>query len=120
MASIDALRSLLAEVSESTGPSPALDKHIADVLDVVPADAAAPPWTASTEEAVNLFRQLLKKRPMDLVHHPDREQYFCTVKLYGTMPATPPYVVRSAKTAAIAILAAMIETLIAVEIDYWS
>jgi hypothetical protein len=32
----------------------------------------------------------------------------------------PPYAVQLAKTAPMAVLAAMIETLIAVELDYWS
>jgi hypothetical protein len=51
---------------------------------------------------------------------PGRDQYICTVKLHGNMPAPPPYVMRFAKTAAMAVLAAAIEKLIAVEIDDWS
>jgi hypothetical protein len=118
VANIVELRSLLARVSATTGPSRALDQDIAGVL--LSADAVAPPWSASTEEAKKLFKQLLQQRPMDLVHDADRGQYICTVKLYGNMPATAPYVVRLAKTAPVAILAALIETLIAVELDYWS
>ncbi len=56
---------------------------------------------------------------MQIVNAGD-DGYVCTVELYGTMPATPPYAVHFSNTAAMAVLAGLIETLIAVEIDYWS
>jgi hypothetical protein len=101
-------------------PAAELDSDIAGVLNLPPRDAGAPQWSVSAEESTKLFKQPLQERPIDLVHDPDRDQYICSVKLYGTMPATPPYVVRLAKTAPIAVLAAMIDTLMAVELDYWS
>jgi hypothetical protein len=67
-----------------------------------------------------LFKELLPGRPMQIVHHPENERYFCSVELYGKMPATPPCVVQSARTPAMAVMLGMIHTLIAVEIDYWS
>jgi hypothetical protein len=121
MPSIDALRSLLSELKKSAGPSPRLDREIATVLGRSLDGAAAPPqWTASIDEASKLFNELLPGRPMDLVHDPEHNRYFCSVKLYGSMPATAPYVMHSARTAATAVMTAMIETLIALEIDCWS
>jgi hypothetical protein len=44
----------------------------------------------------------------------------CAVKLYGTVPATPPYAIHIAKTDAMAVFAGLIETVIALEIDVLS
>jgi hypothetical protein len=120
VASIDELRSLLAVVAGTKGPSRELDEEIAGVLGAVPAGAVVPPWSASTEEAMTLFKHFLHERPIHLDHDTDPDQYSCWVKLYGNMPETAPYAVQSATTAPIAVLAAMIDTLIAVKIDHWS
>jgi hypothetical protein len=116
MATIEELRSLLANVRQSA-PSPQLDQNIGAVLGLLPDGAKAPQWTASVEEALNLFNRLLSGRPMEIVPYPERDGYFCTVKLYGSMPATAPCIVHFAKTAAMALMVALIETLLAIEID---
>ena len=120
MATIEELRLLLAKLKSAKAPSPELDGEIAKALHLFPSnERTPPPWTASVDEALNLFHQLLPARPMQIVNAGD-DGYVCTVELYGTMPATPPYAVHFSNTAAMAVLAGLIETLIAVEIDYWS
>jgi hypothetical protein len=121
MPAIEELRSLLSKLKKSAGPSPRLDQEIGAVLGRSLDGASTPPqWTASIDEASKLFNELLPGRPMDLVPAPEHDGYICSVKLYGSMPATPPCAVHFASTAAMAIMTAMIETLTALEIDFWS
>ncbi|HLH88302.1 MAG TPA: hypothetical protein VKX28_07575 [Xanthobacteraceae bacterium] len=112
---------MLTKMKASNGPSPQLDKDIATVLGRLPGGAEAPPrWTASIDDAMKLFNELLPGRPMEIVPAPGNKGFICSVKLYGSMPATFPYAMHIAKTAAMALMAAMIQTLLAVEIDPWS
>jgi hypothetical protein len=121
MATIEKLRSLLAKLKGAKGPSPELDAEIAIVLGRMPPDERPPPaWTASIDEALELFNELLPGRPMEIVGVAENAEFVCTVKLHGNMPATPPYAVDFAKTAALAVVMGLIDTLIALEIDYWS
>ena len=121
MPDIGELRSLLTKMKASKGPSPRLDNDIATLLGRLPGGAeASPRWTASIDDAVKLFNELLPGRPMEIVPAPGNKGFICSVKLYGNMPATPPYAMHVATTAAMALMVAMVETLIAVEIDGWS
>ena len=121
MATVAELESLVAKLQEAKAPSRELDEDIAKVLDRLPSPAATPPaWTASLEEVLKLYEELLPGRPIELTDDPENKRFFCAIKLYGTMPATPPYQVAAAETAAFAVLIAMMRTLTAVEIDYWS
>lgn len=121
MATIAELQALAARLQGATAPSRELDQAIAMALDRLPSPGATPPqWTASLEESLKLYKDLLPGRPMQVTDDPENQRFFCTVELYGTMPATPPYHVAAAPTAAFAVLIAMVRTLIALEIDYWS
>jgi hypothetical protein len=121
MASIAELESLAAKLQDAKAPSRDLDQTIATILGRLPSHPSMPPaWTASLEETLKLYQELLPGRPMELTDDPDNKRFFCTIKLYGTMPATPPYQIAAAATAPFAVLVAMVRTLIAVEIDYWS
>lgn len=116
MSDIESYQALLARIVETSGPDRALDGAIAAALNLCPADMDIPDWTRSIEEAVKLLRRLLPGRHINL---PDEKAsdgfYYCTVELYGSMPATPPCAVGNAKTAPLAALAAMFSTLTAIE-----
>ena len=121
VASIVELESLAARLQGAMAPSRDLDHAIAVVLDRLPAPPSTlPQWTASLDDTLTLYKDLLPGRPMQITDDPENQRFFCTVELYGTMPATPPYHVAAAPTAAFAVLIAMVRTLIALEIDYWS
>jgi hypothetical protein len=120
LASISELEALVAKLQAAKAPSRELDREIAVVLDQLPFATAPPPaWTASLEDVLKLYRALLPGRPMELTEDPGEKRFFCTIKLYGSMPATPPYQVSRAQTAPFAVLIAMVKTLIALEIDGW-
>ena len=122
MATIVELESLAARLQGAMALEAAdADHAIAVVLDRLPAPPSTlPQWTASLDDTLKLYKDLLPGRPMQVTDDPENQQVFCTVKLYGTMPATPPYQVAAAPTAALAVLVATVKTLIALEIDYWS
>ncbi len=121
MATIAELEALVAELREAKAPSRELDKAIAIALGRLPSSASTPPaWTASLEETLKLYEELLPGRPMQITDDPENKRFFCTIKLYGNMPATPPYQVAAAAMAPVAVLIAMMRTLVALEIDYWS
>ena len=120
MAAIPELEALVAKLQDAKVPSCELDREIAIVLDRLPSPAAKPPeWTASLDDVLKLYNDLLPGRPMQLTEDPEYKEFFCTIKLYGNMPATPPYQISQAETAPFAVLIAMTRTLIALEIDYW-
>jgi hypothetical protein len=107
---------LLGRIEEARGPDRALDNAIAAALNPCAADTEVPGWTRSTEEAVKLLRRFLPGRHINL---PGEEAgdgfWYCTIELYGSMPATPPCAVGKGRTAPLAALAAMLSTLIAIE-----
>jgi hypothetical protein len=120
LATIRELEALVAKLQAAKAPSRELDREIAIVLDRSSSPPALlPAWTASLDDALSLYKTLLPGRPMQLTEDADNTRFFCTITLYGNMPATPPYQVSSASTAPLALLIAMTKTLIALEIDYW-
>jgi hypothetical protein len=113
------LEALAAQLEAAQAPSQELDAAVAVVIGR-PRVPVPPQWTAALDETLKLYQELLPGRPMQVTDDPENRRVFCTVKLYGAMPATPPYVVAHAATAPLAVLTAMVRTLIALEIDSWS